>query len=154
MGHRQASPRRSARQAAAGVALIGGVVLSGCGSDSDDSLTVESFRSQANEICAVSAAEIGEAVGAVFGSGEPSPESMQAALDTIVTVSRRDLDDIEALGAPDSIDAEVDALLAEGRSATDEAEAQGLGFWENDGDPWAKTNELAAALGLDACASG
>ena len=47
---------------------------------------------------------------------------------------------------------DVDAMLAEFRSANDEAEAQGLGFWETDGDPWAAGNALAAELGLDACA--
>ncbi len=43
-------------------------------------------------------------------------------------------------------------MLAEGRTATDAAEAQGPAFFANDDDPWAKAGEMAADLGLDACA--
>ena len=69
-----------------------------------------------------------------------------------MTISRSQFDDIEALDAPASIDDEVDAMLAEGRTATDAAEAQGPAFFANDDDPWAKAGEMAADLGLDACA--
>lgn len=136
---------------AAGSVLLA-VALAGCGSDSDDSLTVQEFRDQSNEICAQSEQEIGEAVGAVFGGTEPTPEQLQDALDTIVTASRDTADGIDALAAPSSIRADVDAMVAELRSATDEAESQGLGFWENGGDPWVTANEMATDLGLGTCA--
>lgn len=129
-----------------------GVVSAGCGSD-DEGLSATQFRDQANSICAAGSAEIGEAAGAAF-AGEPTPEALQGALDTIVLVSRRQLDDIDALLPPSDLRDDVDAMIAEGRSATTAAEGQGLGFFESDDDPWARTSELATELGLDACAAG
>jgi hypothetical protein len=132
-----------------GVFLSAALVVS-CGSD-DQGLSITDFRDQANAICAKGNQDIGEAVGAVFGSDSPTPESMQAALDTIVSVSRQQLDDIEALAPPSAIKDDVKEMIAEGRSATDTAEGQGLGFFESDDDPWARTGELAVGLGLNAC---
>ena len=126
--------------------------LAGCGSDADDTLGVQEFRDQSNEICAKSTQEIGEALGPVLGGSDPTPEQLQAALDTLVSSSRKAVEDIDELAAPTSMHADVDAMLAEFRTANDEAEAQGLGFWQTEGDPWAAGNALAAELGLDACA--
>ena len=127
------------------------LALAACGDDTD-TLTQAEFTEQANSICIEGDQEIGAAVGAVFSSEEPTPEQMQEGLDTIVSVSNQQLDDIDALAEPSDMSDDVDALIAEGRSATDEAEAQGLGFFETDDDPWTGTQELAADLGLDACA--
>jgi hypothetical protein len=127
--------------------------VAGCGDDGE-SLTATEFRDQANRICLEANGEIGAAVGAVFGDEEATPEQLQQALDTIVSVSRRQLHDIDALSAPSELEADVEAFLAEGRSATDAAEAQGLGFFEGEDDPWAHTGELAADLGLTACSGG
>lgn len=138
-------------QAAGATALF--VLLTGCGSDGGESLTEEAFRDRANAICAEGGEEIGEAVGAVFGGAEPTPETLQGALDTIVSSTRRQLDEIDALAAPGSIAGDVDAMLVELRGATDAAAAQGVGFWEDDGDPWATGNDMAARLGLDVCAT-
>ena len=135
----------------AGSALVT-VTLAGCGSDADDSLGVQEFRDRSNEICAQSTQVIGEAIGPILGGSDPTPQQLQDALDTLVSASRKAVDDIDELAAPKSVQADVDAMLVEFRSANDEAEAQGLGFWETDGDPWAAGNALAAELGLDACA--
>ncbi len=134
--------------AVGGFALI--ALVTGCGDD--DTLSTAEFTEQANAICAEGDLEIGAAVGAVFGAAEPSPEQMQEALDTIVSVSNRQLDDIEALEEPSSMSDDVEAMVAEGRSGTEIAENQGLGFFEDDGDPWEQTQQLAVELGLDACA--
>lgn len=133
--------------------LLAGGILAACG-DSDDSLTEEAFRESANEICTVGGDEIHEAFFSVFGEEEPTPEAMQAALDTVMSVSRRQLDDVEGLDEPESLRDDVTALLAQGRSDTDDAEAMGLEFFNNEDDPWTRTNELARELGLDACAGG
>ena len=45
-------------------------------------------------------------------------------------------------------------MLAAFTKANDEAEAQGLGFFESDGDPWAPAGVIAEAIGLDSCAGG
>ena len=127
--------------------------LVGCGDD-DDGLTVAEFREQANAICAQGNQDIGAAAGPVFGNESASPEELQEALDAIVSISNRQLDDIDALQAPSDLEDDVAAMIAEGRSATDAAEAQGLGFFESDDDPWARTGERAAGLGLDVCSGG
>ncbi len=129
------------------------LVLAGCGED-DQRLTAAEFRDQANAICAQGSQDIGEAAGSVFGSEAPAPEDLQSALDAIVSISNRQLDDVEALAAPSDLEDDVADFVAEGRSATDTAEAQGLAFFETDDDPWARTGELATGLGLDACSGG
>ncbi len=138
--------------AAVAASVLVTVTLAGCGSDADDTLGVEEFRDQSNEICAKSTQEIGEAIGPVLGGSDPTPDQLQEALDTLVSSSRQAVVDIDGLAAPASMQADIDEMLAEFRSANDEAEAQGLGFWETDGDPWATGNALAAELGLGACA--
>ncbi len=148
--------KRTYRARGAGViaaaSVIATVALAGCGSDADDTLGVQEFRDQSNEICVRSTREIGEAIGPVLGGSDPTPEQLREALDTLVSSSRKAVVDIDELAAPTSMQSDVDAMLAEFRSANDEAEAQGLGFWETEGDPWAAGNTLAAELGLDACA--
>lgn len=124
-----------------------------CAED-DPTLSATEFQAQANEICTVGGEEVHEAFFGIFGEDEPTPEQMDEALATVMSVSRRQLDDIEALAEPSELSAEVDALLAQGRADTDAAEAMGLGFFENESDPWEHTGVLARELGLDACAGG
>ncbi len=128
-----------------------GTLIAGCGSD-DEGLSDTQFRDQANEIFCEGSAEIGEAVGAAF-AGEPTPETLQEALGTIVSVSYRQFDDVDALLPPSDMRDDVDAMIAEGRAATKVAEEQGLGFFEIDDNPWARTVQLGAELGLDECAT-
>ncbi|WP_040494387.1 hypothetical protein [Ilumatobacter nonamiensis] len=125
--------------------------LAACGSD--DHLTTEEFQARADAICADASSTIGETLGPVFG-GDPSPEQLQEALDTIVATSRTTRDDIAALDAPSDLSDDVDALLAAFDAGTDEAESLGLAFFDTDDDPWAAAGEQAGALGLDACAGG
>lgn len=126
----------------------------GCSDDDPQTLTAGAFREQANEICTVGGEEVHEAFFSVFGSDAPTTDQMQEALDTVIAVSHRQLDDIEKLAEPSELSAEVDAFIAQGHSDTDEAEAMGLGFFESDDDPWTETDDKARALGLDACAGG
>lgn len=132
-------------------AVCFGSLIAGCGTD-DEGLSETQFRDQANAIFCEGSAEIGQAVGEVF-AGEPTPELLQEALDTIVSVSYRQFDDVDALVPPSDIRDEVDAMIAEGRAATKVAEEQGLGFFETDDNPWARTVQLGAELGLDECAT-
>lgn len=135
---------------AVGALLI--TVAGGCGSDAEDSLTEQGFRDRSNEICAEGIEEIGEALGAAFGAGDPTPEQLASAHETLVSTSRRIVDDLDALEPPDSMRDDVEAILAEFRTANDVAESQGIGFFEGDDDPWEKGNEMARAMGLDVCA--
>jgi hypothetical protein len=126
--------------------------LTGCGDDDPQALTATDFREQANQICTVGGDEVHEAFFGVFGDDEPAPEEMQAALTTVIAVSHRQLDDIEALAEPADMSDEVTAFIKRGHADTDTAEAMGLDFFGSDDDPWTETGEMARALGLDACA--
>ncbi len=81
------TPRRAGPLILASIALT--VLVSACGEDGDDAAAVQSFRDQANGVCAEAGVAIGAAIGEAFQAGEPTPEQLQAALDTVVTVSRR-----------------------------------------------------------------
>ncbi len=137
---------------AAAASMLVFVTLAGCGSDADDTLGVQEFRDQSNEICARTTQEIGAVIGPVLGGPDPRPEQLQEALDTLLTLSRQAVVDLDELAAPASMQADVDAMLAAYRSANGEAEAQGPSFWETEGDPWSAANALAGELGLDVCA--
>lgn len=133
------------------LALVAAAALLGCGDD-DIELTASEFRTEANAICAVGGEEIHSAF---FSLGEDAtPEDMQAAFDTVISVSYRQLDDIEGLDVPSELADSVDELLRQGRSDTGDAAAMGLGFFESQDDPWETTSALARGLGLDACAGG
>lgn len=133
-------------------AILPLVALSACGSD-DQHLTRQEFEDQANSICADANATVGEALGPIF-AGDPTPEQLQESLDTIIATSRTVHDDIASLDPPSDISDDVDAMLASFDAGTDEAESQGLGFFDNEGDPWADAGQQAGDLGLDTCAEG
>ena len=131
--------------------LVAAASLAGC-SDDDTGLTATEFRTEANAICTAGGEEVH---GAFFSLGEDATaEDMQTAFDTVISVSYRQLDDIEDLAAPSELADQVDEFLRQGRADTDAAEAMGLGFFESEDDAWETTSELARGLGLDACAGG
>lgn len=133
------------------VSLLSAGSLAGCGSD-DDTLTQAQFAEQANTICIEADAKIGEALGPIF-SGEPTPDQLQEALDVIISTSRETSTSLANLAAPADISDDVDDMIAAFDAANDEAEGQGLGFFDDDGDPWAPVGAMAGKLGLDGCAS-
>ena len=130
--------------------LVSAGALISCGSD-DDTLTRAQFTEQANAVCIDADAKIGEVLGPVF-SGEPTPDELQVALDAIISTSRETSDNLANLSPPSDLSDDVDDMLTAFNTANDEAEAQGLGFFENDGDPWAPVGVIAGQLGLDDCA--
>lgn len=135
----------------ASLVLVAAAALAGCGDD-DTGLTATEFRAEANAICAAGGEEVHEAF---FSLGDDATaEDMQAAFDTVISVSDRQLDDIDDLEVPSELADQVDEFLRQGRADTDAAEAMGLGFFESEDDPWETTSELARGLGLDACAGG
>ena len=131
--------------------LLSAGALMSCGSD-DDTLTQAQFTEQANAICVEGDAKIGEVLGPVF-SGEPTPDELQGALDAIISTSRATRDNLAGLAPPSDMTDDVDDMLTAFDTANDEAEAQGPGFFEDDGDPWAAVGVIAGKLGLDDCAS-
>ena len=101
------------------------------------------FTEQANAICVDGDAKIGEVLGPIF-SGEPTPDELQVALDAIISTSRETSDSLASLAPPSDMSDDVDDMITAFNAANDEAEAQGLGFFENDGDPWAPVGVIAA----------
>jgi hypothetical protein len=130
-----------------------GAVLTGCGSDAGPgTLTEAEFVEQANALCATESQAVGQAIGALFGEGQPSGGEQQAALDHVVTLSRDLAGDIDALPEPSSLSDDVDQLLAAFEQGTDRAAAQtGRAFFARDDDPWSAAAARARDLGLDAC---
>jgi hypothetical protein len=125
--------------------------LSACGDDaSADTLTKAEFVDQANALCASEGQAIGEVIGPLLGSDQPSADDQQAALDQIVDLSH----DIDALAAPSALKDDVDQLTAALDDGTDAASAQtGREFFSSNSDPWADAVAKAREMGLDACAS-
>ncbi|MBT8241837.1 MAG: hypothetical protein KJN63_11480 [Acidimicrobiia bacterium] len=70
------------------------------------------------------------------------------ALDAIVSTSR-DQQQPGNLAPPSDLSNDVDEMLTAFNTANDEPEAQGLGFFENGGDPCEPVGVIAARLGLD-----
>jgi hypothetical protein len=129
------------------------LTLAACGGDGTKDLTTAQFRQQANTICTQASQEIFKTVTSVMGGNEPTAAELQAGPDKIVAISTKQLDDIAALDAPSGLDHDVAALVAEGRKATAAAETQGPAYWSTDDNPWARTQQMATKLGLDACGS-
>lgn len=123
-----------------------------CGSDGGK-LTEGEFRDKANAVCTAAEAELAPIFGEIFPKLETATDAeRQTATDGLLRVMDKEIDDLDALTAPDSIIDDVDAMLAEARAAASTVREQGAGFWLDDKDPFAETNQRAAALGLDACA--
>lgn len=145
--------RHSRRGLATTLVIVTSVVLSACGVDAGmGTLTEAEFIDQVNSLCAEQQMAIGQAVGPLFGGGEPSAEDMQAALDQIVALSHDLADDIEALAEPASLTEDVEAFVAALDEGTDEAAEQiGAEFFSSDNDPWAEATILASDLGANVC---
>jgi len=133
-----------------GLVLVAAAALAGCGDD--ETLTRDQFTEQANAICVDADAKIGEVLGPIF-SGEPTPDELQEALDAIISTSRETRSSLANLAPPSDISNDVDEMLTAFNTANNEAEAQGLGFFEDDGDPWEPVGVIAGRLGLDRCAN-
>ena len=110
---------------------------------------------QANAICKQGGDEIDEAATEAFGKSRPSPEEIeQFTTETLVPNVQQQIDDLSALGAPEGDEAQVQEILDSAQSALEEVEADPTGVTEqpNGDDPFAETNRLATAYGLDECA--
>ena len=86
----------------------------------------------------------------------PTAEDFAEFFDARTSDVQQQIDDVSALEPPEGLQGDVDAFLEEAQSALDTVEAEGpQAFFsqsQTSEDPFAKTNELATGLGLDACA--
>jgi hypothetical protein len=131
-----------------------GLFLVSCGGG--ERLSREEFISQANAICSEGNAKIDAAAEEAFGGlgpdERPSDEQLQGFYDTLVPEIQGQLDAIGGLNPPEDLEADVDNLLQVARSSLDRIKDGGPQVLLSEQDPFAEANQLAADIGLTACA--
>ncbi len=139
---------------AAIIVLAVGVVVAGCGGD-DDELTKSEFTTQANAICEKGNAEIDSAANKAFPRHRPpsEAEATNFAEDTLIPNVQRQIDDVRDLNPPSEDEDEVTAILDEAQQSLDRVEDDPTILFGAGQSPFAKSNQLAKAYGLDECAS-
>jgi hypothetical protein len=135
----------------AAIVMLG---IAGCGGD-DSALTAGEYRTQAGAICE----RIDPDITALFISLESkgdtaTPEDLQATVDALVQLVNTEIDEIAALTPPDELAADAEAMVAAARTAVSTTEAQGLGFFDDETNPFAEADRMASELGITACAGG
>jgi hypothetical protein len=135
-------------------------LLAGCGGDgSDDRLSEEEFRSQANAICA----DFNEKLNAV--PAPESPEDIPEFVDRGIPLVEQGLAELRALNPPEELQEDYDAMLDE--IAKQIPAGRALGEAAADEDPAAvqeaiaegnrasqASDRLATQLGIEECAGG
>lgn len=150
------------------VGALGLAVFAGCSDDdSSDSggsettsaettsaaTTVASdFQTQANAICSQGNADI----QALFTDvGDPTTleaAEKQSLFEQVISISRQQVTDIEALDIPSDVAEEVGGLFSEISSTIDDLDAGGAdALFATESDPFAVYNSRLEALGLNDC---
>ncbi len=125
--------------------------MAGCGSDS--TLSASEYRTRAGAICE----RIDPDITALFISldskgDDATPEDLQATVDGLLQLVNDEIDEIAALTPPDELASDARAMIAAARTAADATEAQGIGFFEDETNPFAEADRMATELGITACA--
>ncbi|MEO8082842.1 MAG: hypothetical protein ABI780_03410 [Ardenticatenales bacterium] len=133
------------------MAAVAGCVVSPASPDSGGPLSREEFLKQGNAICAAGNAEIEAAAGKL--GGPPAGPAGEAFFQTIVTVSKRQINDVAALKPPADMKAEMDSIVADSLATLADMEAKGSdALFATEADPFAKINPRLKAIGLADCA--
>ena len=143
------------------LAVVGmSLALAACGSSSDESttaLTKAEFLKQGNAICRKGNEEVGKAAEKRFprSGGKPSQKELeQFAGQTVVPNIESQVQQISELPAPEGDEEQVEAIVEEAEASVEKAaEDPSVMITEKGENPFAKTDELATAYGLTACAS-
>ena len=147
------STARYRTMSCAALSALALAAVAGCAvsPESGGPLSREEFVKQANAICAKGNADIMAA--APQGEWPPSDEAGEAFFQTIVTVSKKQMDGVEALKAPADLKPEVDSILSDARAILADIEAKGSEeLFASEEDPFAAVNERLKAIGLTECA--
>ena len=143
-------------------ALVGALLIVGCGSSSDEttaSITKAEFLKQGNAICKAGNEEINEGFEN-FGkehnlkpNKEPSEAQFEELSETVLVPSvSTQIKEVRALGAPEGEEGEVDEFLTHAEEALEELEGEpALIAAEGKEEPFYLVNKEAATLGLTAC---
>jgi hypothetical protein len=133
------------------------VLLSACGGDgSEDRLSAEEFRDQANAICA----EYDEKISALEAPG--SPEDIPGYVEEVIPLVEEGLAELRALNPPEEFEEDYETMLDETEKSIPAARALSAAAVEEDAtavqDAIAQgqradeaSNRAADELGLDEC---
>lgn len=146
-------------QAASLAALLAACALmAGCGGSDDHSTTAtlsqSEFVAKATAICKPANQRIEAAANKYLGSGgPPTPQEFeQFASASVIPETQNVIDALKGLTPPSDRAQAHDALLAELQSVNDRLKANPQALTQQ-GDPFAKANQLAKQAGLDVCAA-
>lgn len=147
--------RRSAALQMAIALAVGSSGVAACGAG-EDTLTAAQWRVRADAIC-VKGNQAIEAASASAGLGPgATTDQLNAFLGKLIDVINGQINDIDALRPPADLATQVDAFVSSARTTTATIKTIGSQKFfeqmESGSNPFAATNELAAGLGLTACA--
>ena len=149
--------RRAIGALAAGAAIALGAA--GCGGSDEEgsatenaaALSKEDFIAQADQICTDGDASIDAAGQEQFASGQPTDEELtQFFVDTVLPTIGDEIDEIRTLGVPEGDEELVTAVLDSAEQAVADATADPESL-TGGSDPFAESNKLATAYGLEVC---
>jgi uncharacterized protein (DUF1778 family) len=150
--------RRRHYAAALGALAVSGALVAGCGSSGDSSTTTaqsqSEFAAQAAAVCKPAGQQIEAAAHKYLGSGgRPSAQDLeQFVTAAVVPDTQKVIDGFRGLTPPSSQAQTYSALIDELQSTNDQLKANPQ-LLAQQGDPFAKSNQLAKQAGLDACIS-
>jgi hypothetical protein len=141
---------------AVAVALAVGGIAAGCASSDDNSDTTTTaaisnadFVAQANQICKQGNAEVEQAGKQLGNVNEAQLEDF--VTNTVVPNIQKQVDGVEALGAPAGKEAQLNGLISAAQADLDQLKADPSKI--QDDHLFDDSNQKATALGLTECAS-
>jgi hypothetical protein len=143
---------------AVAVALALGGIAAGCGDDNNESSTSATaaaaiskadFVAKANQICKQGNAEV-DAAGRKLGNSVSQAQLDSFVSDTVIPNVEKQVDGVEALGAPAGEEAQVQDLISVTRADIAELKADPSKI--QDDSLFKDSNQKATALGLTECA--
>ncbi|MGA8927468.1 MAG: hypothetical protein WB462_14750 [Solirubrobacterales bacterium] len=150
--------RRSHQAASLAALLATGALVAGCGGSDDNSTTAtlsqSEFVAKATAICKPANQRIEVAAHKYLGTGgPPTPQAFeQFATAAVIPETQTVIDEFNALTPPADSAQAYDAMVAELQSVNDRLKANPQALSQQ-GDPFAKANQLARQTGLDVCAA-
>ena len=130
--------------------------VAGDGDGDGDSITKSQLLAKGNAICRQANDEV-EAALRRF-EGRPSQAQIEAFVsETVIPSIQRQVDRIEALGAPEGDEDELEGIVADTQEILDRAKADPeviVGAERSDGDPFADVNRRLTRYGLTECGRG
>lgn len=137
--------------------LATGALVAGCGGSDDSSTTTalsqSEFVAKATAVCEPAAKDIESGAHAHLGAGRPTAQDFEQFVTAVVVPDTQQvIDGLKDLTPPSTQADTYSALLAELQSTNNRLKADPQVLTQQ-GDPFAKSNQLAKQAGLDACTS-